>query len=196
MLSAKSNPESKWGKARAPLRWLALFAALIATPALACPAVDKGAMDAARDPLFERLLETKSEAEAEPVVDTIWLSWATAPDQRAQRLLDEGMSRIRQADCGKADELLSDLIAYCPDYAEGWNQRAFARFLSNDLEGALEDLDRALQLEPRHFGALAGKALTLLRQGRTTLGQQALEAAVKLNPWLKERHLLVPSEKT
>ncbi len=54
----------------------------------------------------------------------------------------------------------------------------------------MADLDRTLELEPRHFGALAGKALTLLRQGRAVLGQKALREAVAVNPWITERALL------
>ena len=88
--------------------------------------------------------------------------------------------------------MLGELLAYFPDYAERWNQRAFARFLTGDLDGALADLGRTHELEPMRVGALAGSALTLLRQGRAELGQDALRAAVAVNPWITERYLLVP----
>jgi tetratricopeptide (TPR) repeat protein len=82
------------------------------------------------------------------------------------------------------------LIDYCPDYAEGYNQRAFVSFLTEDFEGALPDLDRTLELSPTHVGALAGKALTLLALSRQDEGQKVLKQALALNPWLSERALL------
>jgi lipoprotein NlpI len=102
------------------------------------------------------------------------------------------MRRIRVADFTGAEAVLDELVAYCPDYPEGWNQRAFARFLQGDHDGSLEDLARTLELEPRHFGALAGQGLNFLRQGRDRLAQTALRAAIDLHPWMNERHLIAP----
>ena len=78
-----------------------------------------------------------------------------------------------------------------PDFAEGWNQRAFAAFLAEDYAAALADLDVALGIMPDHVAALSGKALTLIGMGRNDEAQEVLRAAVKLNPWLGERALLV-----
>ena len=89
-----------------------------------------------------------------------------------------------------AIDVLDRLVAYCPDYAEGWNQRAFVHFLRQDFEAALTDLDAAIALNPRHVGALSGKALTLIGLGRKAEAELALRAALALNPWLSERHLL------
>jgi len=89
-----------------------------------------------------------------------------------------------------ARDTLDQLVAYCPEYAEGYNQRAFARFLRADYQLALDDLDIALGLSPRHTGALTGKALTLIRLGRDPEAQAILREAVALNPWLNERALI------
>ena len=87
--------------------------------------------------------------------------------------------------------MLDDLVAYCPDYAEGFNQRAFAAFLAEDYAAALTDLDMALAIMPDHVAALSGKALTLMGLGRHDEAQVVLREALKLNPWLGERALLV-----
>jgi len=81
-------------------------------------------------------------------------------------------------------------VDYCPAYAEGYNQRAFVNFLRQNFAPALEDLDRALALSPRHIAALSGKALTLMGLGRDAEAQDVLRSALELNPWLNERHLL------
>ena len=126
----------------------------------------------APDNLFDALKSSESEEAAAPFVRQIWDQWFVAPDERAQDLLIRGTLSMRQSDFDAAEETLSELTEYCPDYAEGWNQRAFARYLAGRFDRALEDIDRALELEPRHFGALAGRGLTLLRQGRVTLAHQ------------------------
>lgn len=158
----------------------------------ACPIQDTAALDAEREPIFQALKAAKTEGDGRELANRIWSSWAKAPDARAQDLLDDGMRRIRQSDFAGAEERLDALVSYCPEYPEGWNQRAFARFLRGDHDGSLEDLQRTLELEPRHFGALAGQGLNLLRQGRDDLAQRALRDAVALHPWLNERHLIAP----
>ena len=148
-----------------------------------------------RAPLFDKLKAAPTESEGQARANLIWKIWHIAPDTRAQELLDLGKRRINESDFAGAQEALSELIAYCPDYAEGWNQRAFAKFLAGDLDGSLEDLDRTLELEPQHFAALAGRGLTLLRQGRPIPAHRAIREAMAIHPWLSERHLLPPSDK-
>ena len=105
-----------------------------------------------------------------------------------------GMRRRELADLPGSIQVLDELVAYCPDYAEGYNQRAFANFLRRDLDAALPDLDRALELNPTHLGALTGRAMTLMGLGRIDEGQADLRTALGLNPWLAERSLLIEPE--
>lgn len=141
--------------------------------------------------IHTRLQAAPSEAAARPLIGALWQVWTLAPDTEAQALLDEGMRKRQEYDFAGAVDVFDALIAYCPDYAEGWNQRAFARFLQENYDAALTDLDRALALSPTHTAALSGKALTLLRMGRAEQAQVVLRDAVALNPWLPERVYLV-----
>ena len=143
-----------------------------------------------RAALHTHLLNARSETEAAGIADRIWRIWLTAPDGQAQDLLDRGIARRDQWDLEMSEALFDRLIGYCPDFVEGYNQRAFARFLRQDYDGALEDIDLVLATDPYHFGALAGKALALMQQGRTRLAQKALREAVGVHPFLRERHLL------
>ena len=67
----------------------------------------------------------------------------------------------------------------------------FIRFLRERYDAALEDLDKVLEMRPDHFAALSGKGLVFFRQGRLELSQKALREAVRLHPWLKERHMVI-----
>lgn len=166
-------------------------------PALAetCPPQDAASRAAALAPHFSALKASKSEAEAYLPNDEIWKIWKKAPDAKAQAMLDVGIQQIRGGSFTGAQAALEELTTYCPAYAEGWNQLAFAKFLSGDLDGALTDLDKTLELLPNHFAAIAGRGLTLIRMGREELGFNALRDALEYHPWMNERHLLPPEEK-
>lgn len=177
------------------MKWI-LPLCLIAQPALAelCPAAPDHSERI--DEIIIGLGAAPTELDARVLSDEVWTLWTDAPDARAQELLDEGMRKREGYDFLGARDTLDGLVEYCPDYAEGYNQRAFASFLRQDYAAALYDLDRALELNPRHFAALSGKALTLMGLGRMEEAQASLRAAVALNPWLRERSLLTPQPGT
>lgn len=162
-------------------------------PALAAQSAVHQADAEEADRLFARLKAARSEAEGRLLENAIWEMWmADAPSASVKADVRAAMEVRSSYDFDKALEILDRVVQAAPGYAEGWNQRAFIRFLKDDFDGALEDIDRALELEPRHFAALAGKALVLMRQGRMELGQAALREAVLIHPWLKERSMLIP----
>ncbi|MGB3387853.1 MAG: tetratricopeptide repeat protein [Pseudaminobacter sp.] len=143
--------------------------------------------------LFESLRNARTEAEGRAIENAIWEMWmAQAPTEGIARGVKDAMDARESYDYDRALALLDAAVAAAPDYAEAWNQRAFIRFLKEDFDGALADIERTLALEPRHFAALSGRALVLMRQGRMELAQQALREAVAIHPWLKERSMIVP----
>lgn len=146
-----------------------------------------------RERLFAALAAAPTEAQGRAVEDEIWRFWLDlAPDPETRKLVDRAMSLRESYDFAGAQALLDDAVARAPGYAEAFNQRAFVRFLREDDEGAEQDLLRALELEPKHFGALSGLFHVLMRRGRTEQATAALVRAVKIHPWLKERHMLPP----
>lgn len=160
----------------------------LAAAAAACPpaAVDEDR----RAALYAQVRSAPDERSAHLLVNQLWEIWAEAPDPHAQELLDNGIERRAMFDLAAATQAFDALIAYCPDYAEGYNQRAFVHFIRQDYAPALADLDAALALAPRHLGALSGRSMALMALGRDAEALRDLEAALDLNPWLKERGLL------
>ena len=168
----------------------AILLAVWAQGALAeevCPPAPDHGVELAR--LIGELRDAPSQGAAILIMNRMWGLWADAPDEAAQDMLDRGMERRAAAEYAAALEALNGLVAYCPDYAEGFNQRAFASFLSRDYAAAVEDLDRALDLNPTHLGALTGRAMSLMALGRDDEAQADLREALGLNPWLPERNL-------
>ena len=168
------------------------FGLLSASPAWAeeCPAAPDHT--AAFEGLLTEMAQVDGEMAARDISNRMWELWTDAPDERAQGLLDRGMSARSSYDFLGAYTAFDMLIEYCPDYAEGYNQRAFVSYLRQDYARAVVDLDLALERSPRHVGALSGKALSLLALGRRDEARDALQAALALNPWLSERHLAGP----
>ena len=163
---------------------------LVALPGAgaACPQAPDHS--ATLDALIAQAQAAPDERSARLLSNRMWELWADAPDTHDQELLDEGMTRRAAHDLAGALLAFDALIAYCPDYAEGYNQRAFVNFIRQDYAAALPDLERALALSPRHTGALTGQAMTLMALERPGEAALALRRALALNPWLSERHLL------
>lgn len=163
--------------------------ALFPMPAVAvCP--DAPDITTAMDGLLAEIRAAPSAEAAQGISARMWAEWTRAPDDRAQDLLDEGMARRAAFDLLGARSVFDTLIEYCPDYAEGWNQRAFASFIAGNHAAALADLDKALALRPRHVAALSGRGLTLIALDRIAEGQADIRAALDFNPWLSERRFL------
>lgn len=167
-----------------------LIMPFLAAPAFAdCPPAPD--ITEAADALLAQAQAAPNEGAARGISGQLWELWATAPDAQAQALLDRGMAARSSYNFIEALDAFDRLTAYCPEYAEGYNQRAFVNFLRQDFATALIDLDEAIARSPRHVAAISGKALTLMGMGRTDEAQVVLREAVGLNPWISERALLV-----
>ncbi|SHH53093.1 hypothetical protein SAMN04488044_2672 [Cognatishimia maritima] len=170
-----------------------VFIACFASPVWAdCPAVAD--RSAALDALYLDIQNADDQTTGLTLGQKLWEFWTDAPDVTAQEILDRGMQRRSQYNFLGAMKDFDRLVAYCPHYAEGYNQRAFVNFLRYEFEAALPDLDRALELSPRHLGALSGRAMTFMALGRDFEAQRDLRAALALNPWLPERAYLLNLE--
>ena len=88
------------------------------------------------------------------------------------------LKRARQAigveHYADALKILDQTIALLPDWAEGWNARATARYLDDDYNGSMADIAQTLKREPNHLGALMGMAAILEARGQKRRRAQGL----------------------
>jgi tetratricopeptide (TPR) repeat protein len=178
--------------ARIPLRIFAglflVFALFL--PALADEAADRAMADkAALDKLFVELKAAKDAETAHQIDQKIWIYWTTPSDPiLALRMLDVMEARTTRG-IDTTIKLLDQLVLDYPNYAEGWNQRATMLFAKGDYEASIADCARVLELEPRHFGALSGRAMMYLQMGKRSLALKDMAAALAIHPFLNERQL-------
>ena len=60
-------------------------------------------------------------------------------------------------------QIFTNIIRTDPLWSEAWNARATLFFYMNNYKESLKDIDKVLDLEPRHFGALSGRAQILIK---------------------------------
>ncbi|RYH00659.1 MAG: hypothetical protein EON57_10760 [Alphaproteobacteria bacterium] len=165
-----------------------LLAAVLLT--LSSPAFAEDAKaDAVLDQLFAQLRIAPDPMTAQQIDQAIWAVWTnpsdpTLHDRMREVLLSRGTGNIAET-----LRLLDRLVVDYPDYAEGWNQRATIHYMMGNFDLSIVDCARVLELEPRHFGALSGRALIYLQQGKRALALKDMAAALAVHPFLSERQL-------
>ena len=153
-----------------------LFMAALAPPALA----DRG--EARLDALFARLKATSTLDEAQAVERDIWRSWYAHENPEVERIMRGGRENFGHGDRVAARIAFGRALTIDPEYAEAWNARATAHYVLGDCERALADIEQVLALEPRHFGALAGRGLCLEREDKPLAAMRAYEQSLAIHP--------------
>ena len=108
--------------------------------------------------------------------------WSKSGSSAMDLLLQRGRDALEEGRIDTAIGHLTALTDHAPDFAEGWNARAAAFHQRGDHGPAMEDLARALALNPSHFGALAGLGVILEETGRDAQALAAFRAAQAIHP--------------
>ncbi len=112
--------------------------------------------------------------------------WSRSGSDTADLMLKRGQDLIDEEEYLTALEHLTALTDHAPDFAEGWHARATAFFHLEEFGLAIEDIFRALALNPNHFGALTGLGIMQEEMGNPERALLALEKAQELNPHREE----------
>ncbi|HEX6144388.1 MAG TPA: tetratricopeptide repeat protein, partial [Geminicoccaceae bacterium] len=135
------------------------------------------------DVLFEQL--KSGDVNQAPVLEhQIWQIWIASDDRVANRLMREGIGAMANDELQAARDLFDRLIDHSPDFAEAWNKRATVNYLMGDFAASVADIQKTLELEPRHFGALSGLGLIYDALEEPEAALRSFEAALAVNPHL------------
>ena len=113
-----------------------------------------------------RALRGEDPAAAARAAAALWEIWCASGDPEVDRLLRRGVEAMERGDLLAAEALFTDIIRRAPDFAEGWNKRATARYLDGNHAAAIADCEETLARRPHHFGALSGQGLCHMALGQ------------------------------
>jgi tetratricopeptide (TPR) repeat protein len=137
------------------------------------------------DTLFSALKVAPDEASAKAIEDRIWAIWISSDSDTCNLLMTRVKDAMDDQDYDLAIQLLDAILTIKPDYVEAWNRRATIYYLKHDYGHALADIREVLAREPRHFGALSGLGLILQDIGDDRHALEAYEAALAIDPHLR-----------
>ncbi len=157
---------------------LAVVAALAGAPA----AADQ--RDSRLDALFTGLKSSADPQAAVAIEAQIWGIWGETGDPAVQGLMAQGVAAMTRRDHRAALGKFDQIVRIAPGYAEGWNKRATVHYLLGNFQNSLGDIRKTLFLEPRHFGALAGRGLVHIQLDEEESALKSFEAALEIHPRL------------
>ena len=144
------------------------------------------------DKLFDQLKNTTKYEESKKIESEIWNLWITHPtNESLTNLLSDGSFYMSQNDLESAYETFTKTINLDPNWAEAWNKRATVLYLMGKYELSQADINKVLEIENRHFGALSGQGLV---QTALKNYQKAIESYIeahKVHPNMKSPLIMI-----
>lgn len=132
--------------------------------------------------LFAALAKAPSAEMAAPIEAEIGSIWTQSKSATTELLLARGAAMLESGDVDVAYKLMQTVTALDPDFAEGWNMLANVQLMREQTSAAIAAVKRTLELEPRHYPALAALGNILESLGDDKAALAAYDASLKINP--------------
>jgi len=122
----------------------------------------------------------------------IWELWSTHPsDQNLTKMLAEGSTLVNKKKFDQAIVVFSKVIDLDPKWAEAWNKRATVLYMVGEFQKSQDDIDKVLELEERHFGALAGQGLVNIQLENYDKAIMSYKKAQQIYPKMKSPKIMI-----
>ena len=143
------------------------------------------------DKLFLELKKNNSSLSSS-VAQQIWMLWSTHPsDQKLTSILDEGSRLIQDQQLNRAIDVFTEAIELDPTWAEAWNKRATVFYMVGEFQKSQNDIDKVLELEERHFGALAGQGMVNIQLKNYDKAKRSYQKAQEIYPAMKSSKVMI-----
>ena len=140
---------------------------------------------------FKDLKNSKNLDEAISIEKNIWNLWISHPDnQFLTNKLELGTELMENGQHKYAYKIFSNIIFDDPNWSEAWNKRATVLFLMKEYDLSLVDIEKTLDLEPRHFGALSGRAQIYINKAEYKKALDNLIQNQKIYPLFKGNEVI------
>jgi tetratricopeptide (TPR) repeat protein len=127
----------------------------------------------------------------ERATSQIWRIWFWQKGKVALEQIEESERLRDEGNVTGATLILDDLVDALPDFAEAWNRRAILRFVTKNYDRAIADCEKAIELNPVHFGALHGLGLCHAALGNYSAAIRAFHSALDIQPHAIENQRLI-----
>ena len=148
-----------------------------------------------RDTKLDRLfveLKKNISSSSPAIAQQIWTLWSTHPtDEKLTSILDEGSRLVQDQKLFKAINIFSDAIELDPTWAEAWNKRATVYYMVGEFQKSQDDIDKVLELENRHFGALAGQGMVNIQLKNYDKAKLSYQKAQEIYPAMKSSKVMI-----
>ena len=122
----------------------------------------------------------------------IWKIWSTHPEKNdLTSLLAKGSNLVNQNKLYEAEAIFTKVIKLDPNWAEAWNKRATVLYLLGEFQKSQNDIDKVLELEERHFGALAGQGLVNIQLKNYEKAIMSYKKVQEIYPTMKSPKIMI-----
>ncbi len=135
-----------------------------------------------RAELYTRLAASKDADETSGIITRLLHNYSESGSDTADLLLKRAHQAIGVENYADALKILDATVALDPDWAEGWNARATARYLDDDYKGSMADIAQTLKREPKHLGALMGMGMILEAREKKEEALKIYERVLEIAP--------------
>ena len=141
--------------------------------------------------LFDQLKKVNNSKTAELLEKKIWSLWNEHPnDKKLTEKLELGTELMEYGNYHYALKIFNNVLYNDPNWSEAWNKRATLFFLMSHYEKSLNDIEKVLNIESRHFGALSGQARIFIKLQEYEKAITSLKKALKFYPSFKSADLI------
>jgi len=134
---------------------------------------------------LSNLLHDNNTCVVEIVEHAMWSIWLRSGNCPAVKLVERGSRHLHHANYVCAIENFSRAILEDPNFAEAYNQRAIAYYLSERYKESIEDCRATLARMPQHFGAMAGMGHCHAHLGQWDEARRCYRLALAIHPTLE-----------
>ncbi len=138
-----------------------------------------------REDLYALLATAADKKQSDKILAALSRLYLTSGSPTIDLLMKRGIKSITDKKLDGSLKFLNAVIDLAPDYAEGWNRRAYVYYQKNQFRQAAGDLRRVLALDPNHFRALEGLGSILREIGDEKGALEVFEKLVGLHPFWK-----------
>jgi tetratricopeptide (TPR) repeat protein len=157
-----------------------------ALPSYAQTIVSKNDKGKKLNDLYSALKRSKSEVTARDIANNILETRLVSGSANVDLLMEWAQQAMNRSNFGAALDFLDQVVILKPDFAEGWNRRATLHFIMNDYSKSMLDIEKTLELDPKHYGALAGMGMIFLTLDNKEKALSAYQRALDVYPLMRD----------